>query len=355
MEIEYDIHKHYELRLKKDVYIKKGLSGLVNFGNICFMISILQCLNNTLSLTDYILTGGYKEDMKSNCKEKFVLLSYINLLVNMWETNQLIKPKTLVENISIFHRKYFALQQQDSHEFLVYLLEILHLSLAYEVDIEETKKGVSTDLVQKSIDTWRVLFGKEYSVIIQTFYGSTLNTITCNTMCGLREQLFEPYNCLQLDIDNKSSLYECLDSYFLNEEVVMDWRCEKCGNNGCKKDTKLWMLPNYVIIHLKRFERTGTTKDTNMITYPLRDLNLSKYVSMEKSDSNKYIYDLYAVNYHNGNLNFGHYWSVCKNLDGKWYNFNDGNVSRISEEQIITNDAYILFYYRKFIKRPIEI
>jgi ubiquitin C-terminal hydrolase len=356
MEIDYDIHKHYELKVKKEIYVKKGLSGLVNFGNICFMVSILQCLNNTLSLTDYILYGKYKEDVRSNCKEKFVLISFVNLVVNMWETNQLIKPKTLVENISIFHRKYFALEQQDSHEFLMYLLEILHKSLCYEVDIEESKKESSTVLIKKSVETWKKLFEKEYSIIIQTFYGNTLNTIICaNGGCQMKEQLFESYNCLQLDIDNKGSLYECLDGYFLNEELVMDWKCEKCKMRGCKKDTKIWMLPNYMIIHLKRFSKTGLQKNTNMITYPLRDLNLTKYISQEKNDNNKYIYDLYAVNYHNGNMNFGHYWSVCRNLDGKWYNFNDGNVSRVADEQIVSNDAYILFYYRKFIRKPIEI
>ena len=120
----YDIHKHYNLKIKKNVYESKGLCGLVNIGNTCYMNSIIQCLSNTVSLTDYILSGEYKDDRTiENRKNKsnYVLNSYILLINNMWETNQLIKPKSFVENMSKFHVKYFALQQQDSHECLLYM------------------------------------------------------------------------------------------------------------------------------------------------------------------------------------------------------------------------------------------
>lgn len=355
MEIEYDFYKHYELKMKKSVFSHRGLTGLVNFGNICFMISILQCLSNTLSLSDYIISAQYKDDVNEKSNEKFVLYSYINLILHMWQSNQLIKPKTLVENICIFHKKYFALEQQDSHEFLMYLLEILHRSLSYEIEIEETRSSPNK-LIKDSIQSWKNAFEKEYSVIIKTFYGSILNTIQCSNMtCGNIENVFEPYNCLQLDIDNKTNLYECLNDYFNEEEHINDWKCDKCQHFGCKKNTRLWSNPNYVIIQLKRFSRNGLIKNSNLVQYPIRDLDLTKYHSTLKSDNNKYIYDLYAVNYHSGQLNFGHYWSSCKNLDGHWYNFNDGNVTKITQEQLVTHDAYILFYHRKFIKKTLEI
>ena len=79
---------------------------------------------------------------------------------------------------------------------------------------------------------------------------------------------------------------------------------------------------------------------------------MTKYISTDKNDKNHYIYSLYAINYHSGTANSGHYWSACKNLNNNWYLFNDGNVSKFHNiNDLLTKDAYILFYHRKFIKQ----
>jgi ubiquitin carboxyl-terminal hydrolase 8 len=365
LEYDYDFYKHYELSISKSTYTGKGLCGLLNLGNKCYMNSILQCLFNSLKLTDHILSTSYKDDidLKNKKNEQYVLQSYVTLLNHIWESNQLIKPKTFIENFSKFHKKYYSLQQQDSHECLMYILDILHKSLSYEVEIE-IKGEVQTrtdSLMRKSLETWKTFYEKEYSFVIETFYGNIINNVRCLN-CNVSEEVFEPYNNISLSIqDTNSSLQDCLDDYFQNEHVIDTWKCDKCNETGCNKSSVLWTLPNYLIINLKRFKQDGsfTSKNNNLITFPLKDLNLTQYVSKDKNDMNNYIYDLYAVNYHGGNLDGGHYWSACKNLDGNWYNFNDGNVSRYNssnlESQLITKDSYILFYHRKFIKKTLQV
>jgi len=365
IEYEYDFHKHYELKLNKTAYITKGLCGLLNLGNKCYMNSILQCLFHSLQLTDYILSTQYKDDLETNKSknEQYVLHSYVTLLNHVWESNQLIKPKTFIENLSKFHKKYYSLQQQDSHECLMYILDILHKALSYEVevDIKGEVKNKTDILMKKSLEVWKGFYEKEYSFIINTFYGNIINNIKC-LQCDYTEEVFEPYNHISLSIqDTSSSLNDCLDEYFRNEHIIDTWKCEKCQNHGCNKSSILWTLPNYLIINLKRFKQSENhmVKKTNLITFPLQDLNLTKYISSDKNDANNYIYDLYAINYHGGGLNSGHYWSACKNLDGGWYNFNDGNVFKYSQSnidsQLITPDAYILFYHRKFIKKTLQV
>lgn len=363
LEYDYDFHKHYELKLKKNSYITKGLCGLVNLGNKCYMNSILQCLFHTLKLTDYILSTDYKNDLNKRNNEQYVLHSYITLVNHVWDSNQLIKPKTFIENLSKFHKKYYSLNQQDSHECLLYILEILHKALSYEIEIE-IKGDVKNDtdsLMKKSLETWGKFYERDYSFIIELFNGNLMNTIKC-THCDFSEQIFEPYNNFSISIqDTHSSLIDCLDYHFDNEHRIDSWKCDKCNNNGCNKSSIIWTFPNYVIINLKRFklENNEMVKNKNLITFPLKNLNLTKYISKEKNDTNNYIYDLYAINYHIGELNNGHYWSACKNLDNEWYNFNDGNVSKYNESnlesQLITKDAYILFYHRKFIKKTLQI
>jgi ubiquitin C-terminal hydrolase len=361
---EYDFHKHYNLKIKKSTYIGNGLCGLINVGNTCFMNSILQCLSNTPSLTDYFLSASYQDDLSIENKRKhehFLLMSYLTLINNIWDTNQLIKPKSFFENLSKFHRKYFTLQQQDSHECLLYIMDLLHNSVSYAIDVEINgePKSKSDELVKKGLETWKKFYENNYSFFIETFNGSTISHIKCN-QCNEEDTVFEPFNTLSLDLNELSgsdNLINCLNNYFNSSDNIDTWNCEKCKNKGCTKHTGLWTVPNYLIIHLKRFKQTpnGLSKNNSLVEFPLKDLDITPFISKDKADSDNYIYDLYAVNHHGGGLNGGHYWSSCKNMDGNWYNFNDANVSKYNkatlEQQIVTNDAYILFYHRKFIKK----
>jgi ubiquitin C-terminal hydrolase len=349
IEYNYDFHKYYSLHVAKKNYITRGLSGLMNQGNTCFMNSIIQCLSNTLSLTDYILTNKIKADIKSRSVDprRYILISYMQLVQQIWNENQVIRPKSFFENISNFHKKYFSLQQQDAHEFLLYLLDILHETISYpiEVEISGEIKNDHDSLMKKSLETWKKFYENSYSYIIELFNGSTINKTECHN-CGAKNIIFESYNTLNLDIISKHNLYECLDMYF-NTDNVRNWKCEKCNKIGeCNKMIGGWTFPDYLIINLKR---GITNKDTSFIDFPIKDLNLTKYNS--NSNSNNYIYDLYAVCNHSGNMmSGGHYYSYCKNLDGDWYEFNDANVSRFkSNVKVVSSDATILFYQRKKI------
>lgn len=365
LEYDYDIHKHYNLSIKKEIYIGKGLCGLINLGNKCFLNSIFQCLSNTLKFTDYLLACKFKEDdptlLNKRKVEYYLLMSYLNLINNIWDENQLIRPKSFVENLSKFHPKYFTLQQQDSHECLLYIFDILHKSLSYEIEIE-IKGDIKNDidiLVKKSLDVWKKFYENEYSVIIKNFNGMIINDIKC-LKCNNSDQNFEPYNTLSISLpdDSTISLDDCLNNYFEQNEIVDTWKCEKCGNNGCTKNNKLWTIPDHLIIHLKRFkkEESEITKINSHVIFPLTNLNITKYISPNKQNKTNYIYDCYAINYHGGNINSGHYWSSCKNLDTNWYCFNDADVSKHSNEsfesQLVTKDAYILFYQRKMLREP---
>jgi ubiquitin C-terminal hydrolase len=369
LEYDYDIHKHYKLSIKKNIYVGKGLCGLINLGNKCFLNSIFQCLSNTLKFTDYLLAGKFKEDdpdsLNKRKVEYYLLMSYLNLINNVWDENQLIKPKSFVENLSKFHPKYFTLQQQDSHECLLYILDILHKSLSYEIEVE-IKGDVKSDvdiLVKDSLNVWKNFYENEYSEIIKIFNGMIINDIKC-LKCNNSEKNFEPYNTLSISLpeDSTVSLDDCLKNYFEQNETVDTWKCEKCNNKGCLKDNKLWTIPDHLIIHLKRFKKEenggiqGTSKINSHVNFPLTNLNITQYLSPNKQNKSNYIYDCYAINYHGGNINGGHYWSACKNLDKNWYCFNDADISKYSNEnlenQLITKDAYILFYNRKMIREP---
>ena len=82
-------------------------------------------------------------------------------------------------------------------------------------------------------------------------------------------------------------------------------------------------------------------KIVNLIDYPIDNLDLTKYCI--GYDKKKSIFSLVGVCNHIGTLNSGHYYSYCKQND-EWYNFDDTSVSKINKNDIITNNAYCLFY-----------
>jgi ubiquitin C-terminal hydrolase len=73
--------------------------------------------------------------------------------------------------------------------------------------------------------------------------------------------------------------------------------------------------------------------------------------SMVHDDSSMQKYDLYAVCNHSGTLQLGHYYAYCKRTESdgseKWYNFDDSRITEIDESEVVTEDAYILFYIRQ--------
>lgn len=80
-----------------------------------------------------------------------------------------------------------------------------------------------------------------------------------------------------------------------------------------------------MIIVLKRFKEGE--KINTKIEYPIENLDISKYIDESYKLANpeaKFVYDLYGVIVHRGNLNRGHYYSYCKNKQtNKWYLFDD--------------------------------
>ena len=91
----------------------------------------------------------------------------------------------------------------------------------------------------------------------------------------------------------------------------------------------------------------SSSKNSEVVDFPVTELDMSKYVLNGKSEESC-IYDLYAISNHSGSLYGGHYIAHCKNsVDGKWYCFNDSSANRSSEKGLVCSSAYVLFYRRR--------
>ena len=83
-----------------------------------------------------------------------------------------------------------------------------------------------------------------------------------------------------------------------------------------------------------------------LIYIPLENIDLSKYV--EGYNKSSYVYDVYGVCNHTGGTSGGHYFAYVKNANGKWYCFNDMDVTPITDSSnIITNKCYCVFMRKR--------
>uniref|UniRef100_A0A672I295 Ubiquitin carboxyl-terminal hydrolase n=1 Tax=Salarias fasciatus TaxID=181472 RepID=A0A672I295_SALFA len=153
----------------------------------------------------------------------------------------------------------------------------------------------------------------------------------------------------------KVQLQECIELFTTVETLEEEnpWYCPECKKHQlATKKLDLWSLPEVLIIHLKRFSYTKSTREKldSMVDFPLRDLDLSSFLLRKSVSSSEppSRYDLIAVSNHYGGLRDGHYTSYAQNKDNAlWYYFDDSKVTYAQEEQIVTNAAYVLFYHRQ--------
>ncbi|KAG2470546.1 UBP19 hydrolase, partial [Polypterus senegalus] len=166
------------------------------------------------------------------------------------------------------------------------------------------------------------------------------------------------------------TLEQCLKLFTKPEVLAPEeaWYCPKCKQHReASKQLMLWRLPNVLIIQLKRFSfRNFIWRDkiNDMVDFPVRNLDLSKFCIGQKDDSQPPIYDLYAVINHYGGMIGGHYTAYARlpsdknsqRSDVGWRLFDDSTVTTVEESQVVTRYAYVLFYRRRNspVERPIR-
>jgi ubiquitin C-terminal hydrolase len=338
-------------------YNNNGLSGLANLGNTCFINSCIQVISHTYELNHFLEQETYKKKLKNRC-ESTLLLEWDNLRKLLWEKNCIISPgkfiKTIQQVASVKGVEMFTgFSQNDLPEFLLFITDCFHTSLSREIKMTISGKPENeTDNVAiRCFEMIKNMYSKDYSEIWNLFYAVHVSEITNLETGQVISITPEPYFMIDLPIpiNNKSpSLIDCLNLYVEGE--VMD------GDNGLfdettkeriniRKKIQFWSIPNILVIDFKRFNNRFQ-KNQIHITFPLDNLDLSSYVIGYKKEL--YKYELYGVCNHSGSVLGGHYTAYVKNANGKWYHFNDTNVSEIEvPESIISPKAYVLFYRKK--------
>jgi len=341
-------------------YNNKGLSGLTNLGNTCFLNACMQVISHTYELNEFLNLETYKKRLK-NQYDSALLIEWDELRKILWKENCVVSPlkfvKTVQKLAQIKDKDMFTgYEQNDLPEFLVFVVDCFHNALSREVNmnIQGTPENDRDKIALLCFEKIKQMYSKDYSEIWNIFYGiqvSQLISVETNKTMSMTPEPFFIIN-LPIPLNNKSpSLLDCFDLYVEGEILDGDNSVLNEATNkkeSAQKSLTFWSLPTILVIDIKRYN-VSNRKNQILVDFPLTDLNLSKYVIGYNKET--YVYDLYGVCNHGGSVLGGHYTSYVKNANDKWYHYNDSSVTeQLQLQQIISSKAYCFFYRKRSIK-----
>ena len=219
--IIFDRKVNYEKNKKEEKNFP--ILGLSNLGNSCYMNASLQCFFAIKELTNYFF-NYFKEDHlnKDNIlgTRGVLTIAYINLLLNINNTtnNKYFSPETFKIILGLCSKKYEGNEQEDAHEFITYLLDMMHEDLNRVInkpninENEENTKNINISENEKSILDWNNFLKRNQSVIIDIFYGQYKSCVLC-PLCNFKSISFNSFSSLELPI-SESRIFMPIIIYF---------------------------------------------------------------------------------------------------------------------------------------------
>ncbi|KAK7526740.1 uncharacterized protein IWZ02DRAFT_373000, partial [Phyllosticta citriasiana] len=190
----------------------RGTVGLSNLGNTCYMNSALQCIRSVEELTAYFLQNKYKEELNPDNPLGYngtIAKAYAGLLAAIYEesTSTSFSPKNFKYALGRAQPMFSGYGQQDSQEFLSFLVDGLHEDLNRIHKKPYIENPESDDNTHKDPEAIKAL-GEKYrqlhkarndSIAMDLFNGFYKNTMVCPD-CDKVSIAFDPYSSLTLQL-----------------------------------------------------------------------------------------------------------------------------------------------------------
>ena len=341
----------------------KGVTGILNMRNTCYMNACLQALRHNTELSAFFLEHKHDQwvNRKPGSPKVELVKGYADLLRSLWSGSKpaYVRPEGFLQcmhpaAIQAGFDQFTIPIQHDSHEFLTFLLDQIHEGMAEEVNIEITRPPPVTTkdkAIQSALEAWKKNFGKSYSPLTEMIYGLMRVNLTC-TKCNNSTDNWETFNCLKLPIPknqdisgNVPTIQSMLNEEF-QEERIEGYACEKCSPDRptvlCKRS--IWRLPRMLVLSIKRFSYDGRKIHTPIRFNSKEIVSFGPIFSIDSPEpSRAQAYECFATVDHHGVAGGGHYTAQAKSpLSDAWHLFDDESAYPITEPQF-GESTYMIF------------
>ena len=342
-----------------------ALGGIINMGLTCYANSVIQCFRHCPKLSWMFKETNYKRffqsdpvktrDAQQRLCESFgdviQLLEKCRKGQSVRPTDFWIKFRTAVQDTGFEHLTVRI--PHDSHEFYLCLLDIVHEALAQSVEMRILKAEPRTEEERRCIqalDTWKKEFESKYSPLVDLFYGLAHVVIECKG-CGNKTHRWETFTSIKGVISEGAatpSLQEMIREE-LKPEVIPGYDCDKCRPNkqDAMRTVRLWRLPLYLTVVIKRFTPNG--RKINKPMSPLSDepVNFQEFFSEESPEYDGNLkYNLLGIVDHHGGAGGGHYTAQCKKIGSDNWHVYDDESSHSIPNPMFGGSTYMLWFSR---------
>uniref|UniRef100_A0A6C0KQD9 USP domain-containing protein n=1 Tax=viral metagenome TaxID=1070528 RepID=A0A6C0KQD9_9ZZZZ len=342
---------------KKD-HTLKGVVGIQNMGNTCYSNSIVQLLRASHEWNAFCLTHPIQERLSHISDElpsKRILLAYQDILKSLWSAYKpaYVRPLAFISEVRKavqggVYEMFGVPVANDSHEFLVYLMDNFHEALKTQEPYEEKQIPDELSSRDKRIwmaeNGWNKFISKENSEIVRLFFGMMQKDICCNN-CQNHSYRWEVFNSLKISCDGET-FHEWIQNE-VKETTIEGYKCDKCnGRHNATIFSHIWKLPHSLFVTLRRFHSNGS-KNMAICPYRGETISFSNFFAEESNDPSRYWnYELRGVSDHHGTHMGGHYTAQFKHpLSEKWWWMDDQTAHDLDQPRF--SSANYIFFFRK--------
>tara|TARA_X000001036_G_scaffold43809_1_gene35034 strand:+ start:572 stop:1585 length:1014 start_codon:yes stop_codon:yes gene_type:complete len=318
--VKIEMYEEEEKEPKQNEIVRPP--GFSNYGNTCFLNTSLQMLISSYRFVETL------EKVESS-------VSFLNSLKTVTENEESLIQ---VLNTITDRKKWYRGYQQDAHECILFIIDILDQILSSKRDPNKMQRKLSLghdhDEVMLSFGKywWRYYTGHMHP-IVKSFHGLYHTTTTCKE-CKIENNKWDVF--MDLTIFSKYKNLKGFIEDFNKVETICGYECEKCNKKtDAFRRVSIWKYPKTLIIH--SINKNFYSLDTEL--------------TLRCPHSGDCNFNIKAIGFHAGSsIDCGHYYCAVKR-DEDWWLISDSNVTGpiniFQDLKIHVKDTYIILYERE--------